>query len=102
MAERCAPPVVEVRKPAPFGYEQHVSSPVQRRRSLPVLVTVGFVPSVAAGVAGATAVGGSRAVVFGIVFGAIFGGLVVLGALALGWWTHRAQARESSAKPRRT
>jgi hypothetical protein len=73
------------------GTSENVSSPAHRTRSLPILLAVAFVPAVVAGIAGATAVGGSRAVVFGIVFGAILGGLAVLFALLLGRWTHRTR-----------
>ena len=68
-----------------------MSGPTERSRSLPAVLSVGLVPAVAAGIIGAVAVGGSSAVVFGAVFGAILGGLAVLFAFFLSWWTHRAR-----------
>jgi uncharacterized protein YqgC (DUF456 family) len=65
------------------------SPPVPRKRSLPLLLIVSFVPAVAAGIAGATAVGGSKAIVFGAVFGVVLGALTLGFALFFGWYTHR-------------
>ena len=39
-----------------------VPTPTHRTRSLPVLLVLGFAPPVAAGIAGATAAGGSAAI----------------------------------------
>jgi hypothetical protein len=66
-----------------------VATPARRKRSLPILLIVCFVPAVAAGIVGATAVGGSSAILFGAVIGAVLGGLAVCLALFLGWYTHR-------------
>jgi hypothetical protein len=45
----------------------------QRRGSLPKLLLFCLIPAIGAGVAGATAVGGSSAIVFGLVFGVVLG-----------------------------
>jgi hypothetical protein len=50
-----------------------MASNVQRRGSLPKLLLFCLIPAVGASVAGAAAVGGSSAIVFGVVFGVILG-----------------------------
>ena len=61
----------------------------RRKRSLPGLAAVTFIPAVLAGIAGAVAVGGPDAILFGAIYGFVLGALAMCFALFLGWYTHR-------------
>lgn len=69
-----------------------------RPRSLLRVLPVCFVPSIAAGIVGAAAVGGSEAIAFGAIGGAVLGALSFGFALFLGWWTHRGETSDQTRK----